>query len=70
MSQPGISKMEKYQEIQHSLDLIITQEREAIMSTKTVSFNVEEKTVEEILIAGIRAKPEKYLTEIQVLVEE
>ena len=48
------TKIRKYKSIVISLDNIISSEREAIMAMKNSTFEVEEKLLETILIAGVR----------------
>jgi DNA-binding transcriptional MerR regulator len=48
------AKIKKYKNIMFSVDRIITNEREAIMAAEESGFEVEEKTLEPTLIAGIR----------------
>lgn len=50
------SKIRQYRNITLSLDRIITHEREAIKMIQNASFNVEEKTLPALLIAGVRMK--------------
>ncbi len=47
-------KMQSYQEIGKVLDRIITKEHEAQTTMKSKNFDIEEKTIETMLIAGIR----------------
>lgn len=49
-------KMREYQEISSSLDQIIAKEKEARAAMKDATFEVEEKTVDSMLIAGVRMK--------------
>ena len=48
--------MQEYQEISSSLDQIIAKEKEARAAMKDATFEVEEKTVDSMLIAGVRMK--------------
>ncbi len=50
------AKLRKYKSIVVSLDNIISNEREAIMAMKNSTFEVEEKSVDAMLIAGIRMR--------------
>ncbi len=50
------TKLNKYEEINEALAAIIKKERDAIMTAEKSSFEVEEKSVESALIAGIRTK--------------
>jgi effector-binding domain-containing protein len=50
------AKIRKYKNIKVSLDNIISNEREAIMTMENSTFEVEEKVLDEMLIAGIRMK--------------
>ena len=47
-------QLKRFKEIKQSLDSIITNEREAQMAMKHSTFEIEEKTTETMLIAGIR----------------
>jgi DNA-binding transcriptional MerR regulator/DNA gyrase inhibitor GyrI len=49
-------KLREYREISSSLDQIIAKEREARVAMKDAIFEVEEKTVDSMLIAGMRMK--------------
>ncbi len=49
-------KLSQYKNIAHSLNTIITTEREAIMAIEQSQFEVEEKQLEPVLIAGVRMK--------------
>jgi DNA-binding transcriptional MerR regulator len=51
-----VERTRTYRDIVNSLDRIIHAEREARMSSQQSSFEVEEKTLEPLLIAGIRMK--------------
>jgi DNA-binding transcriptional MerR regulator len=51
-----LSKIRKQKEIVKSLDLIINKEKEAIMALKNTEFEIEEKELDTLLIAGIRFK--------------
>ncbi len=48
------AKMRNYKKITLSLDKIIASEREAIMTMKNSTFEVQEKTLDTMLIAGVR----------------
>jgi len=48
-------KLEKYAQVHRALETVIRTEREAAMTTKQ-SFEVEEKTVPAMIVAGIRAR--------------
>lgn len=50
------AKVRKYKTIVISLNDIITSEREAIMAIQNSTFEVEEKVLEKMLIAGVRMK--------------
>jgi len=50
------ARLRQYEDIQRSLDNIITNEREARRTMRDASFQVEEKTVPAMLVAGIRMK--------------
>ncbi len=50
------AKARQYRDIVNSLDRIIHTEREARMASQQSSFEVEEKTLEPMLIAGVRMK--------------
>ena len=49
-------KMKQYRDIGNSLNRIINKEREARTVMSNVSYQVEEKTVDSLLVAGIRMK--------------
>lgn len=49
-------KLQKYQEIISSLDQIIRTERETRMAMQNSTFDVEEKILDTLLIAGVRLK--------------
>ncbi len=49
-------KLKRYGKIKRSIERIIRDEKEAIMRAKGSTFEVEEKAVEAMLIAGIRTK--------------
>ncbi|HEW79103.1 MAG TPA: MerR family transcriptional regulator [Phycisphaerales bacterium] len=49
-------KMRKYRNIAISLDNIISNEKEAIQTMQNSKFEVEEKTLQPMLIAGVRMK--------------
>jgi hypothetical protein len=51
-----VAKLEKYGQIHRSLETIITNEREAAMAAGGERFEIEEKQVESLLVAGIRGK--------------
>jgi DNA-binding transcriptional MerR regulator len=50
------AKLEKYEQIRRSLETIITNEREAAMAERRERFEIEEKQVESLLVAGIRGE--------------
>lgn len=51
-----VAKARQYRDIVNSLDRIIHTEMEARMAARQTSFEVEEKTLDPILIAGVRMK--------------
>jgi len=51
-----VAKTQQYREIAKSLDRIIRTEREARMASQQSSFGVEEKSLEPMLVAGVRMK--------------
>jgi DNA-binding transcriptional MerR regulator len=48
-------RLTRFRNIHQALNTIITTEREAQMIAKTVEFNIEEKVLGKVLVAGIRA---------------
>ncbi len=50
------NKLQRYEHIHSALQTIIRTEKEAVMVTEATPFEIEEKTLDELLIAGIRAK--------------
>lgn len=49
-------RMQKYHDIRKSLDAIISKEREARTAMQNPEFEIEEKTLDTMLIAGVRMK--------------
>ncbi len=49
-------KLERFAEIHRALESVVRKEREAIMVASSSSFDIQEKDVAELLVAGIRAK--------------
>jgi DNA-binding transcriptional MerR regulator len=49
-------KLEKYAQVRRAIETVIDKEREAAMTMSNHSFEIEEKVVDDMLVAGIRAK--------------
>ena len=50
------ARLEKYEQIHRSLETMINNEREAAMAAREERFEIEEKQVDHLLVAGIRGK--------------
>ncbi len=50
------SEIQRFENIAHTLDMIIKMEKECMMTLQNSDFSVEEKEIEDILIASIRYK--------------